>query len=91
MLLLCASNTWLNFMDFYLQDQPITHNGPLHEKQLLNILDNLCCFILHEVVHVHRYFFTLNLNWQLKKKYEGLHQGDTQHLRAGSSSVNQGE
>ena len=44
-------------MDFYLQDQPITHNGPLHEKQLLNILDNLCCFILHEVVHVHRYFF----------------------------------
>ena len=44
-------------MDFYLQDQLITHNGPLHEKQLLNILDNLCCFILHEVVHVHRYFF----------------------------------
>ena len=77
-------------MDFYLQDQPITHNGPLHEKQLLNILDNLCCFILHEVVHVHRYFFHPEHELATEKIYEGLHQW-TQHLRAGSSSVNQGE
>ena len=78
-------------MDFYLKDQPITHNGPLHEKQLLNILDNLCCFIFHEVVHVHQYFFHPEQELATEKKYEGVHQWDTQHLRAGSNSVNQGE
>ena len=37
---------------FYLHDQRPTHEGPLHEQQLLHIVDDLCRFILHEVVHI---------------------------------------
>ena len=36
----------------YFQDQRPTHEGPLHEQQLLFIVDNLCHFILHEVIHI---------------------------------------
>ena len=39
-------------MILYLQYQRPTHKGPLHEQQLLLIVDDLCRFILHEVVHI---------------------------------------
>ena len=32
------------------------YQGPLHEQQLLNVVDDLCRFILHEVVHIDGYF-----------------------------------
>ena len=48
-----ASNSWLNFEWIsYFQDQRPLHKGPLHEQQLLFIIDDLCHFILHEVVHI---------------------------------------
>ena len=35
-----------------MQDHPEKHGGLLHEKQLLNVVEDLCHFILHEVVNV---------------------------------------
>jgi len=37
---------------FYLQDKRETHKSQLHEQQLLYVVDDLCHFILHEVVHI---------------------------------------
>ena len=61
------------------------HQTQLHEQQLLNIVADLCRFILREAVHV-VILFTLNMTTD--KKYESLRQWEAQHLRAGSSSVN---
>ena len=33
------------------------HGGQLHERQLLNVVDDLCRFVLHEVVNVEGKFF----------------------------------
>jgi hypothetical protein len=41
---------------FELQIQPRKHDDQLHEQQLLNIVANLCRFILHEVINVMGYF-----------------------------------
>ena len=41
---------------FYLQASQEEHQGPLHERQLLNVVDDLCRFILHEVVYIDGYF-----------------------------------
>ena len=62
---------------FYLQDQRKTHEGPIHEQQLLHIVDDLCRFILHEVVHIGG------------ELYASLHLWENQELRAGSTSVSQ--
>jgi len=40
-----------------LQLDPEKHAGQLHERQLLNVVDDLCRFILHEVVNVEGKFF----------------------------------
>ena len=39
-----------------MQDQRETHKGQLHEQQFLYVVDDLCRFILHEVVHIDGYF-----------------------------------
>jgi hypothetical protein len=46
---------------------PRRHEEQLHEQQLLNVVTDLCRFILHEVVHVRGILFTLNMNLQLTK------------------------
>ena len=51
-LILALIFSWI----FYLQDQRETHKGQLHEQQLLYVIDDLCRFILHEVVHIDGYF-----------------------------------
>jgi hypothetical protein len=72
---------------FELQIQPRKHDDQLHEKQLLNVVVDLCRFILYEVIHVMGYFVHPEHELATKKIYEGLRQWDAQHLRAGSSSV----
>ena len=73
----------------YFQDQRPLHKGPLHEKQLLFIVDDLCRFILHEVVHIGGEFVHPEHKLSLDPKYASLRQWENQELRAGSTSVSQ--
>jgi len=72
---------------FYLQDQRETHKGPLHEQQLLYVVDDLCRFILHDVVHIDEYFVHPEHKLSTDSKYRSLRQWDNQQLRAGYSSI----
>jgi len=75
---------WISF-----QDQRPLHNDALHERQLLWIVDDLCRFILHEVVHIDGEFVHPEHELSLDPKYASLHQWDNQSLRAANSSVSQ--
>ena len=50
------------------------HGRQLHERQLLNIVDDLCRFILHEVVNMEDKFFdeTSELNSDTVKRPRGM-------------------
>ena len=73
----------------YFQDQRPTHEGPLHEQQLLFIVDDLCRFILHEVVHIDGKFVHLEHELSINPKFASLRQWDNEELRAGTSRVTQ--
>ena len=73
----------------YLQDQQPTHECPLHEQQLLFIVDDLCRFILHEVVHIDGEFVHSEHELSTDQKYASLCQWENKDLRAGSTSVSQ--
>jgi hypothetical protein len=36
--------------------------GQLHEKQLLEVVADLCCFIMHEVIHPMGIFLVKTMN-----------------------------
>jgi len=74
---------------FYLQASREKHQGPLHERQLLNVVDDLCRFILHEVVHIDGYFVYPEHELSTDSKYRSLRQWDNQQLRAGYNSISQ--
>ena len=76
---------------FYLQDQRETHQGQLYEQQLIYVVDDLCRFVLHEVVHIDGYFVYLEHELSTDSKYRSLRQWDNQQLRVGYSSVTQGK
>jgi len=73
----------------YFQDQRPLHVGPLHEQQLFFIVNDLCRFILHEVVHIGGEFVHPEHELSLDPKYASLRQWENQELRAGSTSVSQ--
>ena len=50
--------------------------GPLHERQRLNVVDDLCRFILHEVVHIDGYFVHPEHELSTDSKYRSLRQWD---------------
>ena len=62
------------------------HNEQLHEKQLLNIVDDLCRFILREVVNVRGKFFHEAQDLATDEKYIGLREWHNQRHRAATSS-----
>ena len=64
----------------YFQDQRPLHNGPLHEQQLLFIVDDLCRFILHEVVHIGGEFVHPEHELSLDPKYASLISGKTKNF-----------
>ena len=73
----------------YFQDQRPLHNGPLHEQQLLFIVDDLCRFILHEVVHIGGEFVHPEHELSTNPKFASFCQWENQDLRGGTSSVTQ--
>ena len=50
------------------------HGGQLHERQFLNVVDDLCRFILHEVVNVEGKFFDETSDLATNDKYLSLNE-----------------
>jgi hypothetical protein len=61
--------------------------GQLHEKQLLEVVADLCCFIMHEVIHPMGIFFSKDHELATDPKYISLCDWANQQHRAASSSV----
>ena len=62
------------------------HDGRLHEKQLLDVVDDLCRFILREVINLRGKFFHEAQDLATEDKYIGLREWDNQlHCVATSS------
>ena len=55
-----------------MQIHPEKYGCQLHERQLLNIVDDLCRFILHEVVNVKGKFFDETQDLATNDKYLSL-------------------
>ena len=70
-----------------MQIQLDKHGGQLHEKQLLNVVDDLCRFIMHEVVNARGKFFHEVQDLATEDKYIGLREWENQLHRGASSSV----
>ena len=69
-----------------MQIQLDKHGGQLHEKQLLNVVDDLCHFIFHEVVNVRGKFFHEAQDLAMEDKYIELREWENQQHRAATSS-----
>ena len=61
----------------------------LSRQQLLFIVDDLCRFILHEVVRIDGEFVHPEHELSTDSKYASLRQWENQDLQAGSTSVSQ--
>ena len=55
-----------------MQIHPDKHGVQLHEKELLNVVDDLCRFIMHEVVNVNGKFFDETQDLATNDKYLSL-------------------
>ena len=62
------------------------HDDYLHEKQLLNVVDDLSRFILHEVINVKGKFFHEAQVLAMDDKYIGLREWHNQQHRVATSS-----
>ena len=69
-----------------MQIHPEEYGSQLHEKQLLNVVDDLCCFIMHEVVNARGKFFHEVQDLATEDKYIGLREWENQQHRAATSS-----
>jgi len=70
-----------------LQIHPEEHDTQLNEQQLLNVVADLCHFIMHEVVNVRGKYFQEAQDLATENKYIGLREWHNQGHRAASSSV----
>ena len=64
-----------------MQIHPEKHGGQFHERQLLNVVDDLCHFILHEVVDVKDNFFNKRQELATHDKYISLREWHNQGHR----------
>ena len=64
---------------------PEEHDSQLNEQQLLNVVDDLCHFIMHEVVNVRGKFFYEVQDLATEDKYIGLREWENQQHRAATS------
>ena len=64
---------------------PEEHDSQLNEQQLLNVVDDLCRFIMHEVVNVRGKFFLEVQDLATEDKYIGLREWKNQQHHAATS------
>jgi len=69
-----------------LQIHPEEHGSQLQEKQLLNVVDDLCRFIMHEVVNARGKFSDEVQDLATDDIYIGLREWENQQHRAATSS-----
>ena len=69
-----------------MQIHPDTHGVQLHEKEILNVVDDLCRFIMHEVVNVTGKLFHEAQDLVTEDKYIGLREWDNQLHRVATSN-----
>jgi hypothetical protein len=55
--------------------------GPLHEKQLLEVVADLCHFIMHEVIHPMGKFFSKDHKLATDSKYISLREWENEAPR----------
>jgi hypothetical protein len=70
-----------------LQNHAEKHAHQHHEKELLNVVDDLSRFIIHEVVNVRGKFFDEAQDLATDDKYIELREWDNQLHHAASSTV----
>ena len=70
-----------------MQIHPKKHDGRLHKRQHLDVVDDLCYFILHDVVNVRGKVFHQAQDFAMEDKYIGLRDWKNPWHRATSSSV----
>jgi hypothetical protein len=59
--------------------------GPLHEKQILKVVGDLCHFIMHEVIHPMGTYFYKDYELAMDYKYISLREWtNPQHITASS-------
>ena len=69
-----------------MQIQLDKHGGQLHEKQLLNVVDDLCRFIMYEVVNMRGKFFHEAQDLATEDKFSSLREWENQQHRDATSS-----
>jgi len=69
-----------------LQIHPTKQGVQLHGRELLNVVDDLYHFIMHEVVNVRGNFFHEAQDLATDDKYIGLREWENQQHRAATSS-----
>ena len=69
-----------------MQIHPEEHDTQLNEQQLLNVVDDLIRFIMHEVVNVRGKFFHEVQDLATEDKYIRLRKWENQQHRAATSS-----
>ena len=75
------SNTY--FFVLPLQLPPILPcDKTLEEKHLLNIVADLCCFIMHEVINCNGRFFYLDQELATEEKYAPLREWELEKWRS---------
>jgi hypothetical protein len=61
--------------------------GALYDKQLLEVVADLCHFVMHEVIHLDDIFFQKDHQLATDSKYISLHDWANQQYRAASSNI----
>jgi len=61
--------------------------GQLYEKQLLEVVADLCCFIMHEVINPRGTFYDKHSELATESKYLGLREWENKKHCVSSSSV----
>jgi hypothetical protein len=74
-------------MDSLIADSSNKEHGALHEKQLLEVIADLCRFIMHEMIHPEGIFFQKDYELATDPKYISLYDWANQKHSAASSSV----
>ena len=69
-----------------MQIHPEKHGVQLHKRKLLNVVDDLCRFIMHEVVNARGKFFHEIQDLAIEDIYIGLREWDNQLHRVATSS-----
>ena len=70
-----------------MQDNPPRNIGQLHERQLIEVVADLCRFIMHEVINPKRTFYDKHSELAMESKYLGLREWENKKHCASSSSV----